>query len=72
MKFMIADKGVKMRDKMGILPFVLLFFGTIGLILNEFVLEWGRSATLAFAASNLIGLVILIILHSGNHTGKPS
>lgn len=59
-----------MRSKMGILTFVLLLVGTIGLVLNEFVLEWGSSATLAFAASNLIGLVILIILHSDHQTGK--
>ena len=52
------------------LAVVLLFVGTIGLVANEFVLEWGRSATLAFAASNLIGLVIQIIVLSGGKSDK--
>ena len=61
-----------MRSKPGVLTFVLLLIGTIGLVSNEFILEWGRSATLAFAASNLIGLVILIIVRSGHQTGEPN
>jgi len=61
-----------MQSKLGVLTFVLLLIGTIGLILNEFVFDWGRSATLSFAASNLIGLVILIIVRSGHQTGEPN
>ncbi len=61
-----------MQSKLGVLTFVLLLIGTIGLSGNEFVFEWGRSATLAFAASNLIGLVILIIVRSGHQTGEPN
>jgi hypothetical protein len=39
--------------------FVLLIIGTLGLLLNEFVFEWGRTATLLFATANVIGLVVL-------------
>jgi hypothetical protein len=40
-------------------PFVLLIIGTVGLLLNEFVFDWGRTATLIFAAANVLGLVAL-------------
>ena len=39
--------------------FVLLIIGTLGLLLNEFVLDLGRVATLLFAAANVMGLVTL-------------
>jgi hypothetical protein len=41
--------------------FVLLIIGTLGLLLNEFVLGWGRTATLVFAATNILGLVTLAL-----------
>ncbi len=44
---------------MTLIAFILLIIGTIGLLLNEFVLDWGRVATLIFAVSNLIGLATL-------------
>jgi len=37
--------------------FALVIVGTLGLLANEFVFDWGRIATLVFAASNVIGLV---------------
>jgi hypothetical protein len=43
-----------------IAPFLLLL-GTAGLLLNEFVFAWGRSATIAFAALNVIGLAQFVI-----------
>ncbi len=41
-----------------ILPiaFILLIIGTIGLLINEFIFDWGRSATITFAVINVIGL----------------
>jgi hypothetical protein len=39
--------------------FVLLLIGTLGLLMNEFILAWGSSATLAFAVANVVGLVAL-------------
>jgi hypothetical protein len=41
---------------------MFLFLGTVGLLLNEFIFAWGRPATIAFAALNIIGLAILVIL----------
>ncbi len=49
-----------MRKRPGILSvaaFVLVITGTLGLLANEFMFDWGRAATLLFAASNVIGLV---------------
>ncbi len=36
--------------------------GTIGLLVNEFVTEWGSIATLLFASFNIIGLSLLFVL----------
>ena len=44
---------------MKLIAFILLIIGTVGLLLNELVFDWGRVATLIFAVSNLIGLVTL-------------
>ncbi len=43
----------------GIIAFVLIAFGTLGLILNEFLFTMGTSAVLVFSLSNVIGLVML-------------
>ena len=39
--------------------FVLLIIGTIGLLVSEFVADWGRGITITFACLNVSGLVIL-------------
>ena len=39
--------------------FILLIIGTLGLLINEFILDWGRTATLTFSAVNVVGLAIL-------------
>ena len=41
------------------IAFILLIIGTLGLVANEFILDWGTIATLIFAALNVIGLIIL-------------
>ena len=51
-----------MRKVITIISFVLLFFGTLGLLLDEFVFDWGKMITLLFAISNVIGLSAFIIL----------
>ena len=48
-----------MRDTAKLLAFVLLIIGTVGLLLNEFLLDLGRAATLTFAVLNLVGLILL-------------
>ncbi|NQT72693.1 MAG: hypothetical protein HQ553_07965 [Chloroflexi bacterium] len=45
--------------------FVLLIIGTLGLLINEMIFDWGRSATLTFAAVNVVGLVALALAHWG-------
>ena len=39
------------------IAFVLLLVGTIGLLLNEFLFDWGRTMVLIFAAANVAGLI---------------
>ena len=45
--------------------FTLLIIGTLGLLINEFAFDWGRTATLTLAALNVIGLAALAITHWG-------
>ena len=49
----------KITGPISALACVLLIVGTLGLLANEFMVNWGRTATLLFAASNLVGLLIL-------------
>ena len=39
--------------------FILLGIGTLGLLINELVFDWGKIATLIFASINITGLVVL-------------
>ena len=48
-----------MKAKVGLLGFVLLAVGLVGLLLNEFLLHWGTSATIAFAVVEVVGFVLL-------------
>ena len=50
---------MSMREVAKLSAFVLLMIGTIGLLMNEFIFDWGRVTTLTFAALNVIGLAIL-------------
>ncbi len=43
--------------------FILLIIGTIGLLMNEFVANWGRTLTLVFAVFNCIGVVTLDVTY---------
>jgi hypothetical protein len=42
---------------------VFLFVGTAGLLLNEFIFDWGTSATLVFAVLNFLGLIQLVVTY---------
>ena len=44
---------------MKLFAFILLIIGTVGLLLNELVFNWGSVATIILAALNVIGLAIL-------------
>ena len=48
-----------MREYTLLIAFVLLIVGTIGLLINELILDWGRCATLTFAIINVVGLISL-------------
>ena len=39
--------------------FILLIIGTLGLLINEFVFDWGSAAALTFGAMNVVGLATL-------------
>lgn len=50
-----------MKERKKQIAHAFVIIGTFGLLGNEFILDWGRAATLLFAAFNLIGLVVLVI-----------
>jgi len=56
-----------MKNFSKLIPFFLLIIGTLGLLLNEFIEAWGSTATLVFALSNLIGLILLAINSRKQH-----
>ena len=54
-----------MREVLKLTSFILLIIGTLGLLITEFVFEWGSAATLTFAALNVVGLATLAYTHWG-------
>ena len=52
-----------MRQVATLSAFILLIIGTLGLLANEFIFDWGRVATLIFAVLNFIGVAILAITY---------
>jgi len=54
-----------MREVAKLSAFILLGIGTLGLLINEFIFDWGRTATLTFAALNVVGLAILAYTYWG-------
>ena len=52
-----------MREVAKLTAFILLITGTIGLLVNEFVADWGRVGTIVFAVFNFIELAILAITY---------
>lgn len=54
-----------MKENIRLSGFVLLFIGTLGLLVNELVFDWGTFATLAFAGLNVVGLALLGFAHWG-------
>jgi len=53
---------MSMRKVTKLSAFILLIIGTTGLLINEFIFDWGRVATLSFAAINIVGLIILAFM----------
>ena len=54
-----------MREVAKLSAFILLIIGTLGLLINELIFDWGRTATLTFAALNVVGLAILAYTYWG-------
>ena len=48
-----------MREVTKLTAFILLIIGTVGLLMNEFVTDWGRGVTITFACLNVLGLIVL-------------
>ena len=54
-----------MKEVVKLSGFILLIIGTLGLLINEFVFDWGRSATIIFAVFNIAGLATLAVTLRG-------
>ena len=54
-----------MKGTIELSGFVLIIIGTLGLLANEFVFDWGSSATVTFAVVNVVGLALLGFAHWG-------
>ena len=52
-----------MKEAIKLGGFILLIVGTVGLLVNELAMDWGRTATVTFAIINLVGLITLAISH---------
>jgi len=50
--------------------FVLLTVGTLGLLANEFLFDWGRAATILFAVANGFGLLAFGLAYWAEKDGK--
>ena len=60
-----------MRAVAKLSAFILLIIGTLGLVINELIFDWGSAATLTFAALNVGGLVLLAFMDWGIGKKKP-
>ena len=49
-----------MKKIVGPIAIALLIIGTLGLLASTYIFHWGRTATLVFAACNMLGLFSLI------------
>jgi len=59
---------VDVKEYISVLGFVLIAIGTVGLLVTEFALESGCTAsvlTKVFAASNVVGFATLAYAHWG-------
>ncbi len=56
---------MSIREVAKLSAFILLIIGTFGLLIDEFIFDWGRTATLTFATLNVVGLAILAYTYWG-------
>ena len=60
----------KLREIIKVSGFILIVVGTVGLLLNEFVLDASSSCTIILAVANFVGLVNLAFAHFGMKKSK--
>lgn len=60
-----------MRAVAKLCAFILLIIGTLGLLINELIFDWGSAATVTFAGFNVGGFVLLAFMHWGIGKKKP-
>jgi len=53
------------REVVKLVAYILLAIGTVGLLVNEFTFDCGRSTTLTFGIFNLVGLAVLAFTRWG-------
>ena len=56
---------MSMKEAAKLSGFILIIIGTLGLLINEFIFDWGSTATITFAAVNVVGLAILAFFFWG-------
>ena len=52
-----------MKEAIKLGGFILIIVGTVGLLVNELAMDWGRTATVTFAIVNLVGFITLAVSH---------
>jgi len=52
-----------MKETIKLGGFILILVGTVGLLVNELAMDWGRTATVSFAIVNLVGFITLAVTH---------
>ena len=50
-----------MKQNTRLTAFILILIGTIGLLVNEFFVNWGSAAVIIFAVLNIVGLIFLAL-----------
>ncbi|MBA7615169.1 hypothetical protein ES703_22446 [subsurface metagenome] len=52
-----------MKEAIKLGGFILIIVGTVGLLVNELAMDWGRTATVTFAIVNVVGFITLAVSH---------
>jgi hypothetical protein len=61
-----------MEEIISLITTMLLIIGTAGLLLNEFILGWGRTTTIVFAIFSVIGIALFLLSHWQNRSSNDT